>query len=251
MRHLLILLTACLWLTGASAAERIPYTGSSTIGKIISSSQFTYRESKFNVSTLTESAGGEQCVLDQSCDIGGVAREVTVLGAVKTLIGRDALAVIVSADNPVDNLTLEQVRDIFTGQVTNWSAVGGPDQPIKAYIVKPNSATYSVFRQAVLGDEDYNGVDVIPFDAKMVSQVGNEAGAIGQISATFLRGLKSVKAVTIDGQLPSAVAGSYPITRPLYLVTPGEPVGAVKAYIDWLQGPEGRKIIDRLFPGSG
>ncbi|RLA37144.1 MAG: hypothetical protein DRR03_02860 [Gammaproteobacteria bacterium] len=225
------------------------------MGKLISNSQYIYRESKFNVSTLTESTGGEQCILAKSCDIGGVAREVkpqvTVLGAVKTLIGRDALAVIVSSDNPVDNLTLEQVRDIFTGQVTNWNAVGGPDQPIKAYIVKPNSATYGVFRQAVLGDEDYNGVNVIPFDAKMVSQVGNENGAIGQISASFLGNLKSIKAVTIDGQAPSTVKGAYPITRPLYLVTPGEPAGAVKDYIDWLLGPEGQKTISRLFATIG
>lgn len=254
MRHTLIILAAGLWLTAATAADRIRYEGSSTVGKIISHSQFVYRDSKFNVSTLTESAGGEQCVLNKTCDIGGVAREVkpqvTALGAVKTLLGRDALAVIVSTDNPVDNLTLEQVRDIFTGQISNWNAVGGPDQPIKAYIVKPNSATYGVFRKAVLGDEDYNGVDVIPFDAKMVSQVGNEVGAIGQISTAFLRGLKSVKAVTIDGQAPSSASDAYPITRPLYLVTPGEPAGAVKSYIEWLQGPKGQEIINRLFPGA-
>jgi phosphate transport system substrate-binding protein len=247
MRHALIILAAGLWLPTATAADRIAYEGSSTVGKIISQSQFTYRESKFNVSTLTESGGGEQCVLDGLCDLGGVAREVrpqvTDLGAVKTLVARDALAVIVSADNPVDDLTLEQVRDIFTGQVTNWKELGGPDLPVKAYIVKPNSATYGVFRRAVLGDEAYQGVEVVPFDAKMVSQVGNEVGAVGQISTAFLRGLKSVKAVSIDGRAPSSTADVYPITRPLYLLTPGEPAGAVKDYLDWLQGPEGRKIV--------
>jgi phosphate transport system substrate-binding protein len=81
----------------------------------------------------------------------------------------------------------------------------------------------------------------------MVSQVGNENRAIGQISASFLGNLKSIKAVTIDGQAPSTAKGAYPITRPLYLVTQGEPAGAVKEYIDWLLGPEGQKTISRLF----
>lgn len=235
-------------------AGTIEYEGSSTVGKFITDASKVYRYSPFNINTRTESSGGEKCALRGGCDLGGVARavnpEVLDKGVEATLIGKDAIAVVVHESNPVDGLSTEQLRGIFTGKIVNWSEVGGTDLPITAYIVKRGSATRKVFQKVILQGAGYEGTRVVTPDAKMAAQVGREKGAIGQISFAFLQEKKGVKALRVDGQPASVSNPNYPITRPLHLVTKGAPAGDVKAFLDWALSDDGQKVVKQRFVGA-
>lgn len=234
----------------ASAGE-LKYVGSSTVGKFMSDAAAAYKSSTFNVDTQPESGGGESCPMRGTCDIGGVAREVgsdfISQGVQATLIGKDAIGVVVNADNPVKALSAAQLRDIFTGKVTNWSQLGGPDLKIKPLIVKQGSATRSVFQAAIMGGAEYAGAEVVAPDAKIIGETARDKGAIGQISFSFLQGASGITAVDVDGQKAAVTNTAYPITRPLYLTTKGAPAGDAKAFVDWAVSPAGQEIVKKSF----
>jgi phosphate transport system substrate-binding protein len=195
------------------------------------------RKHDFKLNTSLESTGGEQCAASGNCALGGVARNVRQRfldeGVKATLIGKDAISVIVHTDNPIKELSIAQLKAIFTGNIKNWKAVGGPDMPIQTAIVKKGSATRKVFRKVVLDGTQYRGVKIVTPDDRIVTSVARYKGVIGQISLAFIKGNKKVKAIYVDGQEPSVNNADYPITRPLHLVTKGEPKGEIKAFIDW------------------
>lgn len=234
-------------------AGTIDYVGSSTVGKFISDAAKVYKASDFKLNTKPESSGGEQCAARSSCDMGGVARGVNskfvAKGVVTTLVGKDAIAAIVHKDNPVTGLTADQLKGIFTGKIKNWSEVDGPDPAIKAHIVKKGSATRKVFRKVILGDSDYAGAKVVTPDAKIVTAVARDKGAIGQISFAFLSGKSKVKPLDVDGHKATVENASYPITRPLNIVTKGAPSGDVAAFLDWALSADGQKIVKQRVVG--
>ncbi len=234
----------------ASAGE-LKYVGSSTVGKFISDAAAVYYSASFKVDTQPESGGGESCPMRGACDIGGVAREVgsdfISHGVQATLIGKDAIGVVVNADNPVKALSSPQLKDIFTGKVTNWSKLGGPDLKIKPLIVKQGSATRSVFQTAIMGDAEYAGAEVVTPDAKIIGETARDKGAIGPISFSFLQGASGITALDVDGQKAAVTNPAYPITRPLYLTTKGAPTGDAKAFIDWAVSPAGQEIVKKNF----
>ncbi len=236
--------------SAAAVGGTIKYEGSSTVGKFITDAKAVYTASSFKIHTKTESGGGEKCIVAGKCDIGGVARDVkkAVLdnGVIATTIGKDAIAAIINPSNPVSDLSLAQLNDIFTGKIKNWKDVGGPDLPIEVFITGGNSATNKVFKKVVLHGADYKAKVVKP-DAKIVNLVAKKKGAIGQISFAFITGNTKVKAVNPDGQVASTSNPDYPITRPLNIVTKGAPQGEAKSFIDWALSPEGQTVVKKRF----
>jgi phosphate transport system substrate-binding protein len=241
------------FISAGTIAETINYEGSSTIGKFMTDASKVYTASRFKINTVPESSGGEQCVVRGKCDMGGVARNVNqnflAKGVVATLIGKDAIAAIVNTKNPVTNLSSEQLKGIFTGYLKNWAEVGGEDLPIKPLVVKSASATRHIFAKVILTGEKYQNTTVVTPDARMLSVVSREKGAIGQISLAFLLGKKGIKTIWVDGQEPNVNNFNYPITRNLHIVTQGHPQGEVKAFLDWTLSPEGQKVVKQRFIG--
>jgi phosphate transport system substrate-binding protein len=242
------------WLAAAETPT-LSYVGSSTVGKFMQQAAEEYSGAQFTMNTKPESGGGENATANGMCDLGGVARElqphILEAGVVPHLIGRDAIGVVVHADNPVDQLSREQLKGIFTGRITQWREVGGLDIPISVYIVNRQSATRKVFGNAVLGDADYAGdnIETVRPDAQIIQRVATDPGAIGHLSFALLNEAQSVKRIAPDGHKPTADNTNYPITRPLYLITSGPAEGAAKEFIAWAQGSEGQAIIKRNFVG--
>ncbi len=175
------------------------------------------------------------------------------------IVAWDAIAVVVHPSNPVDGLTLQQISDIYTGKITNWRQVGGENRPIVLLSRESNSGTYVYFLEHVvrLGDPK-NDVLFSPDTLLMPSSEGISAevrqnpNAIGYDGLGYVTPDQKTLAIARDANgpfvLPSAETvndGSYPIARPLYMYTVGEPSPHVRAYLDWVLG-DGQRLVASL-----
>mgnify|MGYP001127663344 CR=1 FL=1 len=179
---------------------------------------------------------------------------------VEFVIARDAIAVVVNPENPVDRLTLQQISDIYSGKISNWQAVGGEDRPIVRLSRETNSGTHVYFLEQVLrlGQKDNHTLFakntlLLPSSEGISSEIRDNPNAIGYDGLGYVTPDQKVLAVARDAQsdyiLPSAESvnnGTYPIARDLYMYTDGEPTGAVKEYLDWIYSPEAQEIVTEL-----
>ncbi len=177
---------------------------------------------------------------------------------VEFVVAGDAIAVVVHPSNPVDRLTLQQVSLIYTGQITNWREVGGEDRPIVLLSRESNSGTYVYFLENVVRLGEENDLLFSPDTLLMPSSEGISAeirqnpNAIGYDGLGYVTADQKVLALATDPQgpyvLPSVATvndSTYPVSRPLYMYTAGEPTGEVKAYIDWVLGA-GQALVSQL-----
>ncbi|MFK5986293.1 MAG: phosphate ABC transporter substrate-binding protein [Pseudomonadota bacterium] len=234
------------------SADNINFEGSSTIGKFITDAAKLYTASTIEINTDTESLGGLRCANRGSCELGGVASNITAAdqkNIASFLIGHDAIAIVVNKRNKLDNLTRQQIKDLFSGKIRNWSELGGNNWPVSVYTVQDSSATRHVFKNKIMPNSDYAGTTVVAPDRRIISKVVHDWGGIGQISFAFLHNQKGIKALAIDGQSGSVNNPNYPITRPLYLVTHGQPIAKVKKFINWTLSAQGQQVINKKFVG--
>ena len=178
--------------------------------------------------------------IEQAKAKGIVPREITV--------ARDGIAVIVNPKNPVNELTMEQIGKIYTGEYTNWSDVGGPDQKIGVLSRESSSGTYVFFQEHVLNKQDFTpSARLMPATSAIVQSTGDDQWAIGYVGLGYLAGARGkVKSLVVDGVAPSEATvldGTYTISRPLHLYTNGEPAGTIKKFVDFAMSEAGRKII--------
>ena len=249
---LLLASSACRTTDPVHIAGEFDYVGSSTVGIFIEQANLALPELTIRMDVEPESDGGERAILAGTTDLAGLARkpdaDVLAAGIAATQIGRDALAVIVPDSLPARGVTREQLRAIFTGEMTNWSALDGPDLEIHPLIAGPASATHGVFAGLVLDGAEYEGCEVIEVDSDIPTRVAGTDGAIGVISFAFLDASAGIRALAVDGARPSVSDFSYPIARPLYLLwRPGQP--AVDQFVAWAVSADGQAIVQRNFAG--
>jgi phosphate transport system substrate-binding protein len=169
-------------------------------------------------------------------------------------IAKDALAIAVGIDNPFQgSLTQAQVKDIYTGKITNWSQVGGPNVPIKVINRARASGTRDVFQELVLQYAEFapDGPNFITLTrdetTPMLRMLGNNG--IGYSTIAQIKGQQTVRLVPINGIAPTDTAkvqsGEYPIARSLYLAVPPKTSPVVKEFIEFALSPEGQKAIER------
>ena len=251
----LLVLFLILMMSVPAFAARDPvikYEGSSTAGFFMTDAANVYKRAVIERSVLTESNGGEICPLAKTCDIGGVARDIYPLFIKKGLyafpFAYDMLTAIVNSENPVKELTSDQLKGIFSGKIKNWKEVGGENQPIIVYIVGKESATRDVFKMHILQDSEYGVYSKVTRpDWMVVLNVNLVKGGIGHISYSFAANTDQVRPLIIDGLNPLDRRFEYPIRRVLYLTTFGFPRGAVKEFFDWILSDEGREVIKKRF----
>ena len=167
-------------------------------------------------------------------------------------IGLDGIAVMVNLNNPVSELTLEQLKNIYTGVFSKWSDVGGPDHPLIVLSRESNSGTYVYFQEHVLEKKDYSPkVRLMPSTAAITQSVTDDRWSIGYGGIAYAEHAE-VKIVNVKKTADSpAIApsdatvhdGSYPISRPLLLYTNGNPISMVKEFIDYCLSPDGQAIV--------
>jgi len=166
---------------------------------------------------------------------------------------RDGLAVYVNEASPVTELSIEQIRGVYTGRITNWKELGGPDQRIIVYGRENNSGTYVYFKDFVLEGADYAAsMQSMPGTSAVVNAVAKDRAGIGYGGAAYGKGIREVKVKAEAGgtgyapTLENIRSGNYPVTRFLYMYVKNRPTGALKEYIDWILGDEGQKIVNEV-----
>jgi len=179
---------------------------------------------------------------------------------VEHIIAGDAIAVIVHPDNPVSQLTLQQISDIYSGKISNWSEVGGEDRPIVKLSRETNSGTHVYFLETVLRlgskeDKTLFSMDtlLLPSSEGIIAEVRQNPNAIGYDGLGYVpHDVKKIAIAKSAGEpyvLPSVETvndKTYPISRDLYMYTAGEPTGIIKEYLDWILSAEAQEIVLEL-----
>lgn len=172
---------------------------------------------------------------------------------VEIKVAIDGLSIYLNEANPVKELTMQQVRDIYLGKIKNWKEVGGKDAKIIVYGRENNSGTYVFFKEHVLDGADYvSSMQSLPGTAAVANAVSKDKNAIGYGGAAYAKGIKDAaikkdaKSKALLPKLENIKNGQYPLSRFLYLYTVKKPEGAVKDYIDWILSKEGQSIVSEV-----
>ncbi len=257
----------------AAAARAIENKGSDTMVNLALAWAEAYRVIRPEVTIAVTGGGtgtGIAALLNGTVDIANASRAMKNdetaqarakgINPVEHKVAVDALAVIVNRGNPVSQLTIEELSDLFTGRITNWRSVGGLDRPVVLVSRESNSGTHVYFLEQVVrrgekGNKDLFAQETLlmPSSAGITSEIRRNPNAIGYDGLGYVTEHEKIIAVAAKARtpyvLPSAETASdksYPLSRYLFMITSGEPRGEIAAYLDWIIGPDGQAIVRKL-----
>jgi phosphate transport system substrate-binding protein len=232
----------------------LSFAGSTTVQPLVEALGEEYRQRHPDVA-LNIAAGGSvvgiNAVQNGEVDIGMASRRLRegeqTEGMEVHQIAVDVLAVIVHPTNPVDNLSLEDLQDIYLGEITNWEEVGGDDEDILPVIREVTSGTRGAFDKIVLDDEEPTGDAMVEVTASEVeARVAATENAIGYIGFGHIE--EEIKVLSIDGVEPSpeaALSGAYSLQRPLQLLTGPLSRNLAQTFVDFALSDDGQDMVQQ------
>ena len=263
LHHLLSLPAVFTLATGVALAGNIVIKGSDTLGaKLVPQLAEAFKVKNPGVTFEIAAEGsttGIAAVIDGTAQIGMSSRHAKATeesaGQAKgvkltsVIVAYDGLAVIVNEKSPVKNLTLKQVEQIFTGDITDWSALGGPAGKISIYTRNTSSGTYSDWKELAMKKRDYTpSSQKMAGNEQIAAEVGKNANGIGYVGLAYVKA-DGVKVITVDGRTLSDETvrdKTWPYARPTFYYTNGEPTGEPKQFIDFTLGEEGQKVARQV-----
>jgi len=263
MKKLLAIVLVSISALTIGRADTIVIKGSDTLGaKLVPqlAEQFKAQHSGTAFDIAAEgSATGFAALIDKTAAIGMASRpakpEEIANGKTKgvemkeTIVAYDGIAVIVNTASSIKGLTKKQVEQIFTGEITDWSAVGGSGGKISVYTRNTSSGTYAEFKELAMKKRDYaQDSQKLAGNEQIAQEVGKNPNGVGYVGLAYTKA-SGIKVVPIDGASPSkeSVLGkSYPYARPTFFYTNGNPTGVVKDFIDFTVAPDGQKIVEQV-----
>ena len=255
---IIVLLALLLTSNVAFGAEELVMNGSTTVLPIAQKAAEVYMKENpgVNISVSgTGSGDGIKALIDGTTDIADSSRfikdsEITQaiengVFPVPHRIALDSIVPAVHPKNPVNGLSIEQLKKIYTGEITNWKAVGGEDKKIVVISRDTSSGTYEVWYEKVLDKERVTPTaSLLASNGAVVTAVAQNPYAIGYISLGYVN--KEIKMLTVDGITPNTATtrnGKYPIARPLFMFTNGWPKGVVMDFINFMVSPRGQDLV--------
>jgi phosphate transport system substrate-binding protein len=246
-----------------TALEKVTVKGSDTM--VIMSQKWAEVYMQKNPGTTIQVTGGGSGVgiaalINGSTDIANSSRPMkaaeldklkqryNTLG-IEIPCAKDGITVYLNKANPVSELTVRQIGDIFAGKITNWKQVGGPDAGIKLYGRESSSGTFVYFKDNVVKGDYSPSCQTLPGTAAIVNAVKKDKYSVGYGGAAYAEGVKDCK-VKKDDKSPAYAPTAetiknrtYPISRYLYMYLKSRPTGETKKFIDWILSPEGQNLI--------
>ena len=175
------------------------------------------------------------------------------LDALELPVAVDGLAVYVHEQNPVSELTLAQLKAIYTGAVKNWKDVGGKDERIILYSRENNSGTYVYFKEHVLENADYYPTaQTLPGTAAVINAVAKDPRGIGYGGIAYGKGIKHLRvkkdanSPAVEPSMENVLSAQYPVSRHLYWYLTGQPAGDLRAFAEWVVSKEGQKVVENV-----
>lgn len=269
MKKILIVLVAAVLVAAAAglslAGRAITLKGSDTM--LLLGQRWAEQYMKANPGTVIQVTGGGSGVgiaalINGSTEICQASRTMKASEkqklrdryystGVEIPVAKDGVTLYVSEKNPVSELTIEQIRGIYTGVITNWNKVGGPDAGIVLYGRENSSGTYAFFREVALKNADYSSsMQSLPGTSAVVNAVSKDVNGIGYGGAAYAKGVKEISIKTAKGSYKptseNVKSGLYPLSRDLYWYLKGKPSGDIKKLIDWALSPAGQEIVTKV-----
>src|SRR5947207_10219848 len=244
-------------------ADRLVIKGSDTLGAKLVPQLAEHFKAEHPGTTFDIAAEGSTtgiaAIIDGTAEIGMSSRRAksSEVGAAAskgknmkpTIVAYDGIAVIVNSANAVKALTKKQVEQIFTGDVQDWSAVGGSGGKISIYTRNTASGTYSDFKELAMKKRDYaGGSQKMAGNEQIAAEVGKNPNGVGYVGLAYTKA-GGIKVMPIDGVLPSnqtVHAKTYPYARPTFYYTNGEPSGLAKQFLDYTIGSAGQRVVAQV-----
>lgn len=216
------------------------------------------------------SGTGIAALINGSTDVANASRQMKAeeleeaelrgITPVEHVVALDAIAVVINPQNPVDELTIPQIADIYTSRITNWQEVGGEDRPIILVSRESNSGTYVYFLEHVVRKGEAGNTDLFSPEALLLPsseviglEVAQNPNAIGYDGLGYVTPKQKTVRVAVTSAGPfvpptidTVNDGTYPVARPLHMYTRGEPSGVIKDYLDWIMSEDGQRIVAEL-----
>ena len=245
--------------TAMAQQKQITMTGSTTVLPIAQKAAETFMKmhSDVNISVSgTGSGDGVKSIIDGTADIGNASRDMKAkekklaeskgVKPVRHTVALDCIVPVIHPSNPVSDLTIEQLKAIYSGKVKNWKDVGGNDKPIAVISRDSSSGTFEVWNERVLeGEKVRPDAQLQASNGAVAQAVAGNKYAIGYVGIGYLN--PNLKGLTVNGVTASgatAMDESYPVARALFMFTAGEPTGVVKDFLDFVKSPEGQKLAE-------
>ena len=263
MNKSLVLLAALLASVGTVSAQKLVIKGSDTLGaKLVPTIAEEYKAANPGVSFEIAAEGsttGIAAITDGTAAIGMSSRRAKateVSGAAAKgvslkpiIVCYDGMAVVVNEKNPITALTKRQVEQIFTGDVSDWSAVGGTAGAFSIYTRNTSSGTYSDWKDLAMKKRDYAASSQkMAGNEQIAAEVGKNVNGIGYVGVAYIHA-PGLKVIPIDGATPtkeSVLSKKYPYARPNFYYTNGEPSGEAAKFIAFTLGESGQKIVEKV-----
>jgi len=250
-----LILIGCSATVEPPAPVRLHLAGSSSMQVLLEQLSDAYT-ARYNWVTIDIDPRGSQLGLEAlregTVDMALISRELGPAedrGLVGTVIAFDAIAIVANDQNPVGELTVEQLRGIFSGRILTWSEVGGEESDIQVVSRENGSGTRASFEQLVMGQEEVTTMAVVvPSDDAVGRFVREDPSSIGYASAAGLPlGTKALSIGGVDPSLQAEAEGDYPLIRPFVLVTREDGDDAVRSFLDFVLGPAGQAIVGQRY----
>lgn len=264
MKRLSLALAAMLvlGLTATSFAADIAVKGSTTVQPIMQKAveAFMAQNKGVNISISASGSGdGAKALIDGSTPLAMMSREMKEseikqakekgVTPKQILIAYDCLTPVVNSASPLKNITLAQLKDIYTGKVTDWKDLGAPAGPISVVSRDSSSGTFEYWNEHVLKKERvYARAQMQASNGAVAQVVGKQKTAIGYVGLAYAHapGLKALTVEGVAGSVDNTLNGTYPISRGLYLYTNGEPTGDVAKLVNFILSDAGQKIVSSV-----